>query len=132
MNRRILSRPGGDRASRILLGGHLLLAAVLLISASGCEDDDTADRERRFEVQRAEHRRKVAQLKAEFHRRELEARGFEADYRGAVLIWGGTAAALLVAILLLAKEQRGRRVVDRLLRMILQRARRARDPPDEP
>jgi hypothetical protein len=131
MKHRILSCPGGSRAGRILPAGPRLLAAVLLISAPGCDDDGATDCERQLEVQRTEHRREIARLKSELHRRELEARGFEADCRGAVLIWGSTAAALFVAVLLLVRERRGRRVVDRLLRIILGRVGRTRGPSGE-
>ena len=132
MNRRIPRPPDRAGAGRLLSAGHLLLVPSLLIWAGGCDDDHVANPERRLDVQRAECRREVARLRAELSQRNLEARGLEADFRGAVLIWGSTAVTLLVALLLLAKERRGRRVVDRLLRMILHRVGRARSPPDEP
>ena len=65
-------------------------------------------------------------------RHDAELAGAEADYRSAVLGWAGTAAATFLLIILLAKERRARRVVERLLRLVLDRLRnRQRNRPRE-
>jgi len=111
----------------------LVIAAVIIVVPAGCAGGGDAETlERRLEAERVQHDRLVASLRSDLARQEAERHGVETDYEGAVLIWGGTAAALFIAILLLARERRGRRVMDRLLRMILHRGDQSRTGRREP
>jgi hypothetical protein len=111
----------------------LVVAAVVLIAPTGCDEtDDEEMMQRLLDAERARCDRLVASLRSDLARREAEMRGAETDYQGAVLVWGGTAAALFIAILLIARERRGRRVMDRILRMILHRGDQSRSANREP
>jgi hypothetical protein len=111
---------------------HQLIVLVALTMAAvgaltGCEDNRVPNCETRLEHQRTEHRREIAALQAELRQQDLETQGLTGDFSGAVLIWGGTAAALFVAVVMLARERRCRRVLERLLQMALHRLA---GPPD--
>jgi len=105
----------------------LALAVGLLVNVPtwvGCGDSDTPDQGLRLADDLAQ------QLKGErlLHQRDnsrLNTRlaEAEADYQGATLAWAGTAAAVFLLIILLAKERRARRVVGRVLRLVLDRFR---------
>lgn len=62
-------------------------------------------------------------------RHRIEVAGAEGDYGGAVVGWASTSVAAVILILLLARERRARRVVERLLRLVLDRLRECRRPP---
>ena len=111
----------------------LVVAAVVLIAPTGCDEtDDEQVMQRLLDAERARCDRLVASLRTDLARQEAQRRGAETDYDGAVLIWGGTAAALFIAILLIARERRGRRVIDRVLHMILHRGDPSRRANREP
>ena len=107
------------------LGAFLVLFALALFGCGG--EDDTAQADRRsLEVARqareqAERdRRRIQQLR-EQDRRVLEAqrKGSESDASVAMLLWATTAIAMAVVIVLLARERRLRRILERLLRALL-------------
>jgi hypothetical protein len=120
-------------AYRVMNLCMLVVVAVVLIAPTGCDETDDGEvMQRLLDAERARCDRLVASLRSDLARQEAEMRGAETDYQGAVLIWGGTAAALFIAILLLARERRGRRVLDRLLQMIPHRGDPSRSADREP
>jgi len=108
------------------IGRFLLLAMMLaVLLAFQCDSDSSA----LLEAQ--QHASELArQLAAERSRFQLESTRWdtrlsasESDYTGAVLLWGGTALGFALLVILLARERRARRVLERLLRLILDRFR---------
>jgi len=104
-------------------GAFVVLFALALF---GCDEDDTtttrADRQslEAARQQAEQDRRRMQQLRDQ-DRRVLEAQRQEAgaDASVAVLLWATTAIALTVAIVLIARERRLRRIMERLLRTLL-------------
>ena len=106
-------------------GAFVVLFALALF---GCDEDDTttqADRQSletaRQARQQAERDRRRMQHLRDQDRRVLEAQRQEAgsDASVAMLLWATTAIALAVAIVLIARERRLRRIMERLLRTLL-------------
>lgn len=115
---------------------HAVLAAFLgflsLALATGCPEpgapsssppDPMADAmARRWEAER-----ELRERDARRYRVEIESR--EEDMEAVTSIWIGTAAAVFVLVMLLARERHGRRTLERLLNVILGRDRSRGDPP---
>ncbi|MGB2824225.1 MAG: hypothetical protein WBF17_24845 [Phycisphaerae bacterium] len=103
----------------------LVLFALALFGCGEEEDSTPVDRRSLDEIRKAreqaeQERRRTQQLR-EQDRRVLEAqrREAESDASAAVLLWATTAVSLAVVIVLLARERRLRRILERLLRMLL-------------
>jgi len=105
-------------------GVFLVLFALALF---GCGEEDPRREDRRSleklreaREQAERERRRMQQLR-EQERRVLEAQRKEAesDASAAMLLWATTAVSLTVVIVLLARERRLRRILERLLRMLL-------------
>jgi hypothetical protein len=62
-------------------------------------------------------------------RHEAELTSAQSDCHGAVLAWASSTLAVVMLVLLLARERRGRRVLEKLLRLLLDRLRESRAPP---
>ena len=62
-------------------------------------------------------------------RHEAELTSAQGDYHGATLAWASSTLAVVMLVLLLARERRGRRMVEKLLRLVLDRLRESRGPP---
>jgi hypothetical protein len=75
-----------------------------------------------LQSERREHRDDVV-------RYELQLADRQADQRAMTLIWAGTSAAAFILILLLARERRARRVLERLLKLLLSRSTGSRSSP---
>lgn len=111
-----------------------LLIVMVALSAvlPGCDDDDDteADTTRRMAEDLSQ------ELRAERLRRDRDLNRYEAelvvakaDRETAVFGWVSTAAAVFLMVLLLVRERRARRVLERLLRVILDRIRKSHGPP---
>ena len=75
-----------------------------------------------LQSERREHRDDVV-------RYELQLADRQADQRAMTLIWAGTSAAAFILVLLLARERRARRVLERLLKLLLSRSTGSRSSP---
>ena len=123
------------------------LLACLLIVLPGC-DDPAAERAERQGLVRSmqerdrqtqEHRRQLArrvdaleQQNAQLQRlRRAETASADADARGAMLAWIATSVSLLLVLVLLIREHRIRRVLQRLVRLLLER-KHGTNPMDPP
>lgn len=116
------------------------LPALFLVVGCDSRDPVAEERQRGEERQRVQERRQVeerqraeervtqahqqvdrVQKQREQDRRVLETRTSEAesDTSAATLLWVSTAAALVVVILLLARERHLRRVLERLVERLL-------------
>ncbi len=62
-------------------------------------------------------------------RHQAEVGMHQADFQGATIVWISTALAMVILALLLARERRARRVLERIVRMLLGRLHGSRDPP---
>ena len=102
----------------------------ILASLSGCSDDGQPSSEEQLaselasqlQSERRDHRKDVAHY-------EVQLADQQADQRAVTLLWASTAAALFVLVLLLARERRARRVLERLLKLLLSRSTGTRGPP---
>ena len=111
--------------------------AVLAVGAwwmVGCGGGDSPSRDSQLTVDLAkqlEDERLRGERANTRHQTELAE--VESDFRGAVLAWASTAAAAAILIMLLARERGARRVLERVLRLVLDRLRdrqrESRGPP---
>jgi uncharacterized protein YlxW (UPF0749 family) len=121
---------------------NLLVIAALLSILSGCGSDREDDQAERAERQRLQERLEEAQeqaAKAQQARKQLEkqlakerqtadrneqadearVRHQQLDVRVAIIVWAATAVTCIVLGLLLAREHRLRRMLQRLLRELM-------------
>ena len=110
-------------------GPRVWLLILLAATSFGCDEKEADQEERRAREQlrhareRAEQERRQMQELREQDRRVLDAQRQEAesDVSAAVVLWVATAVSLVVVIVLLARERRLRRILERLLRTLLGR-----------
>lgn len=108
--------------SRVVACG-LFVTGLSLLGCDGSPQAQSAeDLARQLREEQARHRRD--QL-----RHEADLTAAKEDCRGAILGWAGTAAGCFLLIVLVARERRARRVVERLLHLLLGRLREGRGPP---
>jgi hypothetical protein len=115
-----------DAPSSLIVAWALL---PIVASLSGCDDGQPSSEERlaselasQLQAEHRDHRNDVA-------RHEIQLADEQADRRAITLIWASTAAALFALVLLLARERRARRVLERLLKLLLNRSTGTRGPP---
>lgn len=110
----------------------VVVVVAACVGLAGCDEDGDTE---------ADATRKIAEdlsqeLRTERLRRDRDVNHYEAelvvvkgDRETAVFGWVSTAAAVFLLVLLLVRERRTRRVLERLLRVILDRVRDSRRPP---
>ena len=124
------------RITKLPVWAWLTAMGLMFIVTSlpvACTDDDESPA-----LQRAEQRADQLARQLESERRgrardrilaeagEVQA---EEDHRALATVLVSTGLAIVILVLLLARERRARRVLERLLRMILDRLRESRSPP---
>ena len=114
----------------------LALSLTLILPPAGCdkqekpaaipaERDSVLELSRQLETERSNHTRTMAVVEAE------RAQTAE-DFRIVSMILASTGIAMVILVLLLARQRRSRRILERLLRMLLNRLHRAAVPPAPP
>ncbi len=111
-----------------------VLAAIAVTVLASCDDDEESPAIQRAEDRAAELAR---QLEAErrTHARDrvladTEKDQAHEDYEALALSLVCSGIGLVILVLLLARERRTRRVLERLLRLILDRLKESRSPPN--
>ncbi len=112
------------------LGGPACLVVFVLVT--GCPEPGPPgpaqpDPAAEVMARRWEAERDLRDRDAQRYRVEIESR--DEDLEAVTSIWIGTAAAVFVLVMLLARERHGRRTLERLLNVILGRDRSRGDPP---
>ncbi len=107
------------------------LLAVALLGATACTEQSVRPSQAERTIDDLSHRLDTEQLKREHQaaRHQAELAINRADLLGAIMIWISTALAVAVLALLLARERRARRVLERIVRLLLGRLGNSRDPP---
>ena len=109
-----------------------IVVVVLCVSFPGCgkDGDAEADATRKI-VENLSHELRTEYLRRdrEFGRYAAELAVAKGDREAAVFGWVSTAAAVIVLVLLLVRERRARRILERLLRVVLDRIRESHSPP---
>ena len=123
-------KQGAFSRRRMALGGLAFCLAFVL--ATGCPEagppgPSPPDPLAETMARRWEAERDLRERDALRHRVEIESR--EGDMEAVTSIWIGTAAAVFVLVMLLARERHGRRTLERLLNVILGRDQSRGDPP---
>ena len=102
-------------------GKLLLVMVVAALLAVQCDSDSSALRE--AQQQASDLAEQLSAERSRFHlesaRWESQRSGSESDFTGAVLVWGGTTVGFIFLVILLARERRGRRILEHVLRRIL-------------
>ena len=127
-----------DRSFQGVMPGWLVLALslTLILPLAGCdkqekpaaipaERDSVLELSRQLETERSNHTRTMAVVEAE------QAQTAE-DFRVVSMILASTGIAMVLLVLVLARQHRSRRILERLLRMLLDRLHRAAVPPAPP
>lgn len=108
-----------------------VLVVLCALAIYGCDEDDQKQRQQQQqEREQLQKRLEEAQRQRDQDRRVLETRRDEAqsDTSASIAIWLATVFALLVAVLLVARERRKRRILERIVRLQMSAER---EPPDE-
>ncbi|MFQ5492228.1 MAG: hypothetical protein ACE5GE_16050 [Phycisphaerae bacterium] len=109
-----------------------MVLGVAMVFVTGCDDSPPGPTPQEQSIERLNR-----ELQREHHRRELdtarhrvELSQHDSDLRGALLIWLATSLALFMLMLLLVRERRARRILERIVRLLLGHHRGGRDPPN--
>lgn len=112
----------------------LVLAAMAVTVLASCDDDEESPAIQRAEDRAAELARQLeAERRAHVRDQALadtEKTQAHQDYEALALSLVCSGIGLVILVLLLARERRARRVLERLLRLILDRLKESRSPPD--
>ena len=109
---------------------------ALSVDLAGCGGDGDTDGDTEADATRRIAEDLSQELRTERIRRDRDLNRYEAelvvakgDRETAVFGWVSTAAAVFLLVLLLVRERRARRILERLLRAILDRIRESHRPP---
>ena len=123
-----------DRSFRGVLSYWLVLALILAVSGCGrnedppapqIQEDRAAELSKQLETERRDHARTMAVAQAE----QVEA---AEDFRVVSMILASTGIGMVLLVLVLARKHRSRRILERLLRIVLNRLHRTVVPPAPP
>ena len=127
-----------DRSFRGVMPGRLVLALslTLILPLASCdkqekpaaipaERDSVLELSRQLETERSNHTQAIAIVEAE------QAQTAE-DFRFISTILASTGIAMVILVLVLARQHRSRRILERLLRIVLDRLHRTVVPPAPP
>ena len=107
------------------------LLAVAFLGATDCTEQPARPSQAERALDDLSRRVDAEQIRREHEaaRHHAELAINRADLLGATVIWISTALAVAILALLLARERRARRVLERIIRLLLGRIRHSRDPP---
>ena len=120
------------KPSELMRRGHTwAFLAVALLAATDCNEQSARPSQTERTLDDLSRRLDTEQLKREHEaaRHQAELAINRADLLGATMIWISTALAVVILALLLARERRARRVLERIVHLLLGRLRNSRDPP---
>ena len=108
-----------------------MVFCIAMLFVAGCDDPPPAPTTQSRTIEQLNHdlQRYHQRREMDIVRHRVELSQHDSDLQGAVLIWMATSLAMFMLMLLLIRERRARRILERIVRLLLGHRGGGRDPP---